>query len=188
MALITTPTIRLAKIEWSLGRPAQINTSAMLGERTIATTPWHGKWRAKVELAEMSSEAEFAPYRSFLVRCCGPIHTFQLPATVEAQNGNSGVTVGSTAAVGAVSMSLSGAATAMLEGQMVTVGGQLLQITAVSGSTITFEPPLRAQASAGAAVETANPYATVHLSASQIGWSIAPWRRFSSSFSVEEAI
>lgn len=187
MALITAPTLRLAKIDWSLDRPAQINTS-ITNRRTIPANPWHGKWRARVELAEYASEEEFRPVRSLLIRCCGPIHTFNLPATVEAQNSNSGVTVTTTAAAGAVTFGLSGASTAMLEGQMMTVNGQLLQITAVSGSTITFEPPLRAQATAGTAVETASPYAVVHLASPQVGWSIAPWRRFSSSFDVEEAI
>jgi hypothetical protein len=91
-------------------------------------------------------------------------------------------------AAGVVTLSLSGYSTSLTDGQMVTVGGQLLQLTAdQSGAAITFEPPLRAQAAAGDAVETANPFATVRLTQSEVGWAIEPPQRFTTSFDVEEA-
>lgn len=187
MALIAAPTLPLRGIEWTFDRPAQINTS-LTGKRTSEDEPWFGKWHARVELAVQQGEENFRAIRSFLVRCDGPVNTFQLPATVEPQNSNSGVTVASTAAVGASTMNLSGTTTPLVVGQMVTVGDQLLLLTDDQlGSTITFEPPLRAQATAGASVETANPYAVVHLASSEIGWSIGPWRRFATAFGVEEA-
>lgn len=187
MALITVPDLPLAGIEWSLDRPAQINV-ALTGKRAMESGPLYGKWRARVEIAARSSESEFRALRSFLVRCQGAVSTFRLPATVEAQNSNSGVTVASTVAAGATAMNLSGTSTPLLAGQMVTVNDQLLVLTDDQlGSSISFEPPLRAQASSGTSVETANPTALVHMSAPQVSYSIAPWRRFSSTFSVEEA-
>ena len=187
MALITAPTLRLRGIEWTLDRPAQVNID-LSGKRRADTAPLYGKWSARVDLATYESEALFCPVRSFLVRCFGPVNSFDLPATLESQNANSGVTVASTAAAGATVLSLSGYSTALLAGQMATVNGQLLQLTEDQvGAVIAFEPPLRVQASATTAVETANPYARVHLADQQIAWNIEPPQRFSASFNVEEA-
>jgi hypothetical protein len=187
VALVTAPAFRLRGIEWALDRPAQVNAD-WSGKRTIDTAPLYGKWRARVELATEESEAAFRTLRSFLVRLCGHTHTFRLPATLDAQNANSGVTVASTAAAGAITMSLSGASAPLLAGQLVTVGNQLLQLVEdQAGAVIAFEPPLRAQASGGAAVETANPYALVHLSDGTVEWAVEPPQRFSASFAAEEA-
>jgi hypothetical protein len=185
VALITAPTFALSGIQWALDRPAQINV-AVSGKRT-ADEPLYGKWSGHVDLMTTGSESDFLPIRSFLVRCNGPVNTFDLPATVEPQNADSGVTVASTVAAGVVTLSLSGYSTPLTDGQMVTVGGQLLQLTAdQSGAAITFEPPLRVQATAGDAVETANPFATVRLTQSEVGYTIEPPQRFTTSFDVEE--
>jgi hypothetical protein len=183
--LITAPTLRLRSIEWFLDRPAQINAD-LTAKRTIGT-PLYGKWSARVDLATYETEALFAPIRSFLVRCNGPVNTFNLPATVEAQNSNTGVTVDVTAAAGATQMALDGASN-LLAGDMVTVGDQLLQLVEdQAGGVIIFEPALREEATAGASVETANPYAVVHLAQSEVAWNVEPPARFSASFDVEEA-
>lgn len=184
--MITAPTLRLSAIEWTLDRPAQINID-LVNKRTVGA-PLYGKWYAKVTLAAYETEALFCPVRSFLFRCNGVANSFQLPATIEPQNGNSGVTA-SAATAGATSLTLTGTSTALLDGQMVTVNDQLLQLTEdQSGSTITFEPPLRAAVSAGASVETANPYALVRMTGADIGWQIDPPEFFSASFNVEEVV
>lgn len=187
MATITAPDFTLRNIEWSLDRPAQINR-AMTGVRTAPAEPWYGKRFARVELATIHDEDDYRLLRSFFVRCQGQVNSFKLYAVVENQNSNSGVTVGSTAAAGAVSMTLSGTTTALTEGQMVTVNDQLLTLTEdQSGSTITFEPPLREQASSGTSVETSRPWALVKLAAPQAGWGVDAPGQFNAAFEVEEA-
>lgn len=128
----------------------------------------------------------FQPLRSFFVRCNGPANRFKIPGVAESQNANSGVTAGA-AAVGSSSMTISGAASALTEGQLVTVNEQLLALVAdQTGSTITFEPPLRAAVALGAAVETSQPWAVVKM-AGDIGWQVELGPIFTASFSVEEA-
>jgi hypothetical protein len=187
MALITAPTFALAAIEWELDRPAQIN-SDVSNKRTV-DEPLYGKWFARVDLEPVTGESTFAPVRSFLMRCMGCVNSFQLPAVIEAQNANSGVTLAADAAAGATSITLSGATTALLDGQMVTLADQLLQLTAdQSGGAITFEPPLRVAATAGAAVETAMPYALVRLADPNASWQVDAPNRFGASFMVEEVV
>lgn len=176
-------------IEWRFGSAAKNNASGWTGSRTVVADPWRKKWRARVELAVIQGEANVAETRAFLARCKGQVTPFRLYATAGAQNANSGVTVSSTAAIGATSMAITGAATALLDGQLITVNGQLLCLTAdQSGSTITFQPPLRQAASAGTTVVTSRPYALVHMAASSVGWQIGPKRLFNVAFDVEEAM
>lgn len=188
MAIITAPDFRIRKIDWTFDRPSQVNSSAFTGKRTAPANPWFGRWLASVELAPIQGEASYRSLRSFFVRCCGQLNSFKLYAVTQTQNSNSGVTVGATAAAGATSMALSGAATPMKEGQLVTVNDQLLLLTAnQSGNTINFEPQLRAQASLGTAVETSRPWALVRLRNPQSGWDVDPGQVFGASFDVEEA-
>lgn len=189
MAYITAPDFRMKGIEWELDRPSQINVSAYTARRSVLQNPWHGRWRAKVELATVQGESGFRALRSFFARCEGQVNVFRVYATVEAQNSNFGVIVASTAAAGATTMSISGYATALTEGQYFTVNGQLcVCIANQSGASLTFEPPLRAQATAGTFVVTSRPYALVSMAASSTGWSIGAARRYGAAFTVEEAI
>jgi hypothetical protein len=65
---------------------------------------------------------------------------------------------------------------------------QLVMLTQdISGSTITFEPPLREAISSGAAVNHASPTCMVALADSAFGWSVAPGTQYGISFNVEEA-
>jgi hypothetical protein len=186
MAVITAPDFDIRHIDWSPDRPSQSNADWQ-GKRKVAANPWFEKWRAHLDLVPIVGEDNVRPLRSFFARCDGPVNRFPLRAVEGPQNANSGVTVASTAAAGATSMTLAGAATALKDGQLITVNGQLLQLVAdQSGSTVNFEPQLRAQASAGAAVETSLPYATVFL-ATPPTWSVAAGKIYSISFDVEEA-
>lgn len=186
MAFIPAPDFRINGIEWGLLQPSQINVS-IAGKRLVSSEPLYGKWMAHVSLAPRVGAESVRLLRSFFIRC-GPVNTFNLSATDgPAQNANSGVTVSATAAAGAQSFSISGAATAMIVGQYVTVNNQLLLLTAVSGNSLTFVPALRAQAVMGTAVETAEPFALVRL-ASEPRWGIEPGPIYSISFDAEEAI
>ena len=187
MALISAPTFRLAGIAWELDRPAQVNTD-LSNKRTIGD-PLYGKWFASVALEPETGEAAFAPIRSFLMRCMGTVNYFHLPAVINAQNANSGVTLSAGASAGATTVTITGASTSLLDGQMVTIGNQLLQLTAdQSGSALTFEPPLRVAASSGDAVETSLPYALVRLADPNVNWTVEAPQRFSTAFDVEEVV
>jgi hypothetical protein len=187
VALISAPPLGIANIEWTLDRPAQINID-LVNKRTVGT-PLYGKWFASVDLAPIVGENNFRQVRSFLFRCNGVANSFHLAASCAAQNANSGVTLSAGASAGDTSVTISGAATALLDGQLVTINNQLLQLTEdQSGSTITFEPPLRAAVSAGASVETANPYALVRMASGAIAYEISVGHRFDCSFAVEEVV
>lgn len=189
MAFITAPTLPIRQITWVLSRPAQINVSQWTGRRSVVANPWHGKWRASVQLRPIVGEANIAAIRGFLAECMGPINTFRLYATEGDQNQNDAVTVSSTAAAGVTSISVTGTDTPMTKGQFVTVNGQLLQLTAnQAGAVLAFQPQLRAQAAAGTAVVTRRPYALVHLASQDSGWSVEAGQVYSVSFDVEEAV
>lgn len=190
MTAIPLPSsVRIRHVEWSLDRPAQVNRSPYTAKRTVVAEPWHGLWRGKVELAPIIGETNFRPWRAFLAKLQGQINTFQLPATEGPQNSNVGVTVSSTAAQGAKTMSISGAATPLLAGQYFTVNHQLCCCTAdQSGAVLSFEPPLRQQATAGTVVVTSRPYALVALDDSAFAWSVDPGTLYGLQFGVEEVI
>lgn len=189
MAFVIAPDFPIKSVTWSLDTPSQSNTSAWTGTRTVVTNPWHGKWSAHVELATQQGEDEFRSYRSFLVRCQGSLGTFRLYATAGAQNSNFDVLAAASVAAAATTMTIYGETTPLLDGQFFTINGQLCCCTAdQSGSTLTFEPPLRQAVTAGTVVVTSRPYALVYLSDSKFSWQVAPWRQYGLAFDVEEAI
>lgn len=189
MAIITAPAFRFASIDWAFERPAQRNVAALNKVATDANAPWFGKWSARAELKYEETEDAFRLLRSFLLRCNGPLNKFRIPASTEPQNANAGVTVSSLAPQNSTTLVLSGVSTPLTKGQFVTVNDQLLLLFQDQiGSTILFEPPLRAQATGGTAVETANPTVLVQLAKAPIGWTIEPPQRFRAGFDVEEAI
>jgi hypothetical protein len=197
MATIALPaSVKIRSISWTLDRPAQVNRSAYTGVRRVVANPWHGIWKAQVQLAPILGESNVLAWRAFLASLKGQINNFHLPATEGPQNSNTGVTVYTTAAAGLNHIQLAGITTALAPGQMITVNGQLLMIVSVNAldtSTHTqgisqFEPALRAAATTGTPVATANPYALVALADSAFQWSVDPGKQYGISFSVEEAI
>lgn len=189
MARISAPALPIASISWMLDRPSQANVSPWDGTRRLMAEPWHGKWSASVELAPIVGEKNVRALRSFLARCLGSINTFRLYATEGPQNANSGVTAAAAAAQGAKTITLAGYATALLDGQFVTVNGQLVQLTAdQAGAAITFEPPLRAPVALGTTIVTSRPYALVYMASQSGGWSAGPGQVYGIRFDVEEAV
>jgi hypothetical protein len=175
-------------VQWSFNRADSILRSGWTGARTIVAAPWNAKWQAHVELATLQGEANMAAVKAWLGQRRGKLTPFRLYATTEAQNSNTGVTVSGSASQGATSLDLAGYSDQLLDGQFVTVNDQLLCLTEdQSGDTITFQPPLRQRAVAGREVETARPYAYVHLSTSNVGWQVGSARLFNVSFDCEEA-
>lgn len=187
MAIIPVPSaLKIRSWNWTLSRPTQLNRSGWTGRRQVFGVPGHAMWRAEVELAALA-ESDALQMKAFLFSLKGQVNTFRLPAVETAQNANSGVTLQGSVTAGTTSIVLAGATTAMIPGQMMTVNDQLLGITGVSSSTISFEPALRASASAGAAVETSLPTALVAMPDPTITWSVDLGPIYSFAFSVEEA-
>lgn len=201
MTIVTfPPTARIADIKWNLDRPAQVNRSAYTGRRKVMADPWHGRWTAEIELAPIVGEAGILAWRSFLAQLRGQANVFRLRANEKAQpvSINTGIIVsGSGAAAGSTSMFtvnwVSPGMTVAKAGMMITVNDQLCVLTAdvVSnehqGATVQFEPPLRAAAALGTAVEVVNPTALVALASSTAGWSVAKGQVYGIRLSVEEA-
>lgn len=195
MAVIPLPkTIRFASsIAWQLDRPAQINVSGYTGRRQVVANPWHGKWRAKVELAPIVGENNVLAWRAFLAALRGQINTFRLPMAEGPQNNNSGVTVESGHAAGTNTIILANLSTALEPGQFVQIGDLSLCLTSVGAwvaggrQAITFEPPMRLPVVAGMPAETANPACHVALASSSTGWSVDKGKVYGISLEVEEA-
>jgi hypothetical protein len=189
MAFVATPDLPIREIQWTLDQPAQSNVSAFTGKRTVMAQPWHAKWSAHVDLATQQGDEGFRALRSFFIRLRGSTNTFRLYASAGPQNANTGVTLAADAAAAATSITITGAATPLLDGQFFTLNGQLCCCTAdQAGSALSFLPPLRTAATAGTTVVTSRPYALVYLANSPLAWSVAQWRRFGLSFDAEEAI
>ena len=189
MATVSTPTLPLKSVKWTFRRGDNLLASGWTGNALVAANPWSGKFVASVTLATVQGESNVRTLKSWLARLKGSTQTFRLMATAGAQNANSGVTVTSTVAQGSTALDLSGAATPLTDGQLLTVNDQMLVCTAdQSGSTVHFLPPLRQQAVAGTAVATAHPYCLVYMASSKNGWSIDKDQLFGISFDVEEAI
>lgn len=189
MAFVAAPDFPIREIQWTLDQPSQANVSAWTGKRTVMSQPWHAKWSAHVDLAVRQGDEGFRTLRSFFIRLRGSTNTFRLYASAGPQNSNAGVTLSADAAAGAMSISITGATSPLLDGQYFTLNGQLCCCTAdQAGAALSFLPPLRKAATAGTTVVTSRPYALVYLSGSPVSWSIAQWRRFGLSFDAEEAI
>jgi hypothetical protein len=193
MATFNWPGFGVKSVSWSFDQPAQVNSSEWSGTRTVVSNPWHGKWSAKVELSTQQGDGAFRAARAFFTQLKGQVNTFHLPAVEAPQNSNTGETVATTAAQGAVSIALTGLTDALVIGNMITVNGQLLSLTSVGSlvagaQTVGFMPALRGQATSGDAAQTAKPYALVALTDSSFTWGIGSWRRYGLSFTVEEAV
>lgn len=196
MTIIAMPaTVRIAQIEWTLDRPAQVNRSQWTGKEQVVTDPWHGRWSAEVTLATLIGQANILAWRAFLAKLRGQVNTFRLVAVEAAQNAHT-PTVQTTTAAGATALPLTGfpavAATAMTAGQMFTVNDQLCILTAdlvtngAGQGTATFEAPLRAAAAATIAVQVQRPTCLVALRDSTTGWSVERGQLYGVKLSVEE--
>ena len=190
MALVTFPaSARIARADWRLDTPSQVNRSAWTGRRQVFGSPGHARWSASIALAPLVGQNSILAWRSFLVQLRGQINTFRLKAVEARQNTNSGITAAAAASAGARSMTVSTLAQPLFEGQFITANDQLLLITGVSGvggTTLAFEPALRADLGLGTAVEVANPTAHVALVDSGFGWSVDRGQVYTVGFDVEE--
>ena len=166
MTTITFPTLsRVKPNAWSFGQRSStmIHTSPLSGQVQTVELPG-ARWTCSMRFNNLQ-DADRGLLEAFLVKLRGQANRFTLydfskPVPTGTMRGTL-VTSGSTAA-GAVTCSISGgagqASTTLKAGDKLSINSELKMIVAnatANGSgviSVTFEPPLRAAASNGAAV------------------------------------
>lgn len=194
MALITPPeTMPIARIEWSLQQPHQVNRSGWTGRRQVSTTPGAARWSCSVEFRPIRGQETAKPWRGFFAALNGQVNHFPVVAVEAAQHGGANPTI-TAGAAGANTLTLSSSPPALESGDFLTVKladgtYQLVQLTAaISGTTATFMPPLRAAAATGSgSVETILPYAHVALVEDAYSYGVERGQMYSFAFTAEEA-
>lgn len=156
---------------WKLVQPAQNNISGWTGARQVVASN-RGWWECQFMLPPIVGTANFNPWRAFIAQMRGMSNDVRIPVDPTAQSAiantmsvNGAGQIGRSIAVDG----LPNSTTVLTAGQFVTIGNQLLQLTAnvtTNGSgqaTLTFEPPIRAAPADNAVVEFKNPYALMYF-------------------------
>ena len=167
MANITLPSgLTFDRVDFRPRPTVQVNRSQWNNARRVLDFD-NGYFAAAVEIFA-NTENQIRLLRSFHAKLRGPANTFHLPVSECDQHSGGNPTVSSGGGAGATTVTLSGSP-GLTEGQYATIpltggGAQLVLLTAnISGSTLAFDPPLRAAAAAGGTVETVNPYGVMAL-------------------------
>lgn len=185
-----------AKIEWAIDQPAQVNRSEVTRARRVVLLAAAPRWQAKVTLPEIRGEAAVLDWRAFVVDCDGVANSFRLVACEGPQlAGNPEVRVAGAGQQGfRLRTSGWGAAGLRLKrGQFVTVGEQLLMLTAPvivdadGQATLSIKPYLRAAPADGAAIEVRLPYAVMSMSDPKNGWAVGIGKTYAVGFDCEES-
>lgn len=181
---------------FSDGGPIIVTTasSASIGTGALSVSCPNGSYTATYTFSDGSTQAIPTTISGGVFTMPTYPTTLNLPTVKEVSLAGppSATTATASAAQGATSITLS-TSPAMTKGMLATVtlpsgNRQMVMLTAdISGSTITFLPPLREAISSGASVEVTNPTCQVALVNSEYGWTVAPWRRYGIQFDVEEA-
>ena len=172
MATITFPSEPAAQaVSWTLVQPAQTNVSEWTGQRqTIASN--RGWWECEYTLPPIVGTTNANPWRAFLAKTQGQANDFQVPVDPVAQSSASATPLVNGASQTGRSLITDGwpvSTTVLYAGQYVTIGNQLLQLTAdvvsdgSGAATISFEPPIRTSPADNAAIEFKNPYCLMYL-------------------------
>lgn len=172
MATITFPAgAVIAEMQWRLVMPAQTNVSEWTGQRqTIASN--RGWWECQLVPAPLVGQAAIRPWRSFIAQARGSTNDFRVPVFPRDQSSlTNTVTVQGANQTGRsiVTAGWPNSVTVLQAGDYITIGDQLLQLTAnvtSDGSgvaTVTFEPPIREAPANGASVVYKRPTALMYL-------------------------
>lgn len=195
MTTITFPSSpKPSTMSWRLVQPAQQNISQWTGARQVLASG-RGWWECTLTLPPIVGESAVNSWRAFIGLARGVTNDFQVPVNEIDQ---SGLTV--TARINGAnqtgrSLNTDGwpNSTAILSaGQFVTIGNQLLQLTAdvtSNGSgqaTISFEPAIRVSPADNAVIEYKNPYALMYF-LEDPGYSVEPGLVYSMSFNLRES-
>lgn len=200
-AIIAFPANVPAQVDWTPVRPAQVSRSEWTGKRKVMLLAEGARWRAKVAMPPIRSEAAFLAWRAFLADLEGVANRFRLIACEGAQRAGAEPTVAAAAAAGAMALSLTGFAAneaALKRGNVMTVmlpsgDEQLVTVTApvaaaADGSAIVnFKPGLREAVAIGGAVETRRPWGLMAMT-DDTPWSVGRGQIYTIAFECEESI
>lgn len=172
MATITFPSnYNAAELQWKLMMPAQTNVSGWTGQRQVIASN-RGWWECQFTPPPLVGRDAVRPWRSFVAQARGSANDFQVLAHPRPQSTLANTVLVQGAGQTGRSIVTDGwpnSTTVLEAGDYVTIGNQLLQLTAdvtSNGSgvaTLTFEPPIRSAPSDNAPVEYKNPYALMYL-------------------------
>jgi hypothetical protein len=158
-------------MQWRLVMPSQNNVSGWTGQRQVVASN-RGWWECSITLPPIVGTAAVKPWRSYIAQARGVANDFRVPVHPTAQSALSNTVLVRGAGQGGRSIVSDGwpvSATPLSAGDYVTIGDQLLQLTAnvvsdASGiATLTFEPPIRRVPADNATVEYKNPYALMYF-------------------------
>lgn len=172
MTTITLPsTPRPNGLTWRLIQPSQVNVSEWTGSRQVLASG-RGWWECEYSLPVISGTKNVLAWRSFFAQARGTANDFQVPVDVVAQTTlPNAVLVKGAGQTGRsiITDGWPGSTTVLKAGQYVTIGNQLLQLTANATSngsgeaTLTFEPSIRSAPADNAPVEYRNPYCLMYM-------------------------
>jgi len=195
MATITFPSSPTPSgMSWRLVQPAQQNISQWTGARQVLASG-RGWWECSLTLPPIIGEAAVNSWRSFMAKARGAANDFQVPVNEIAQSSSTATPLVNGANQTGRSLVTDGwpnSTTVLYAGQFVTIGNQLLQLTAnitsnSSGqATISFEPAIRVSPADNAAIEFKNPYALMYF-AEDPGYSVEPGLIYTLGFNLRES-
>jgi hypothetical protein len=195
MTTITLPSSPKPQgMTWKLVQPAQTNVSGWTGARQVVASN-RGWWECQFVLPPIVSTASFNPWRAFIAQMRGMANDVRIPVDPVAQSAIANtMSVNGPGQIGR-SINVDGlpnSTTVLTAGSFVTIGNQLLQLTAnvtTNGSgqaTLTFEPPIRVSPADNAVVEFKNPYALMYFQ-EEPSYSVEAGYVYSLSFNLREA-
>ena len=181
-------------MSWKLVQPAQNNISTWTGKRQVVPSG-RGWWECQITLPPIVSTASFNPWRAFIALMRGSANDVQIPVDATAQS-----TISNTMLVNGANQTgrninvdgLPNSTAVLYAGQFVTIGNQLLQLTAnvtsdSSGqATLSFEPAIRVAPADNATVEFKNPYALMYMM-EDASYSVEPGYVYSLSLNMRES-
>ena len=172
MTTITLPSnYDAASMTWRLVHPSQNNVSQWTGSRQVVAYS-RGWWECQFELPPIVGTANFNPWRSFISAMRGSVNDVQIPVDPTAQSALANTVSVKGGSQYGRSLATDGwpvSTTILTAGQFVTIGDQLLQLTAnvtsdgSGNATITFEPYIRVSPADDAVIEYKNPYCLMYL-------------------------
>lgn len=195
MTTITFPSSpKPSGMSWMLKQPAQQNISEWTGARQVLASG-RGWWECNVTLPPIIGETSVNAWRSFIAKARGAANDFQVPVNEIAQSASTATPRINGAGQTGRSLVTDGwpnSTTTLSAGQFVTIGDQLLQLTAdvvsngTGQATISFEPAIRVSPADNALIEYKNPYALMYF-VEDAGYSVEPGLVYSISLNLRES-
>lgn len=195
MTTITFPSSpKPSTMSWRLVQPAQQNISQWTGARQVLASG-RGWWECSLTLPPIVGESAVNSWRAFTALARGAANDFRVPVNEIAQSSAVATPLVNGAGQTGRSLNTDGwpvSITVLYAGQFVTIGNQLLQLTAdvvSNGSgqaTISFEPAIRVSPADNAIIEYKNPYALMYF-LEDPGYSVEPGLVYSMSFNLRES-